>query len=180
MIARLLDAYPKELPNLPHVTPRQLNTNGLRDVSSTAFSTRLDYRPGPADQFVLEQRFLDSTEDPFELVAGQNPVTLQRPQSVHLTQVHTFSPSAVARLSYNFDRLAVVLDVTERYKNLLAPLGIATVPDVRSGDFSSLGPGEDYPRRRVENRFHISPEISYVRGNHTLSAGALLSPVQTK
>ena len=182
IVARLLTAYPNELPNLPHVTKRQLNTNAPRDISSTAFSTRLEYRPFESDQIVFEQRFFDSTEQPFEFVIGQNPVTFLRPQSYHLTHNHVVSPSTVLRTSFNFDRLAATLDLTEGYKNLLAPLGYATTPDFglgRNGDLSTLGPGPDYPRLRIENRFHVAPEIRTSRGNHTISVGGLLSRLQT-
>ena len=181
LMARLLSAYPSQLPNLPHVSTRQLNTNAPRDLRSTAFSTRFDYRPRPADQFAVEQRFYDTTEEPFELVIGQNPVTFLRPQSYHLTQTHTFSPRTVSRLGLNYDRLAIFLDVTDRYKNLFAPLGLTAVPEItfgRNGDLTSLGPGPNYPRRRIENRFHVAPEITHVRGNHALSVGGLLSRYQ--
>ncbi|MBI2816384.1 MAG: TonB-dependent receptor [Acidobacteria bacterium] len=180
-ISRLIQAYPDQLPNLPSVSKRHLNANAPRDIRSKAFSTRLEYRPGSADQFAIEQRFLDSTEQPFELVIGQNPVTFLRPQSVHLTETHTFSERTLGRFSFNFDRLAVLLDTTERYKNLLAPLGISTVPDFtlgRNGDLHNLGPGPDFPRRRVENRFYFAPEFTHNAGIHTLSAGALISRVQ--
>lgn len=182
VVARLLLAYPSEQPNLPGVSPRQLNTNAPRDIASTAFSTRLEYRPRETDQVVFEQRFFDSTEQPFELVIGQNPVTYLRPQSYHLTHNHVFSPSTVSRVAFNFDRLAVFLDVTDSYKNLLAPLGITNTPDIslgRSGDLTTLGPGPNYPRLRVENRFHIAPEIRHNRGNHAFSVGVLASRLQT-
>ena len=181
-LARLLQAFPNELPNLPNVSLRQLNTNAYRNVSSTAFSTRFDYRPGAADQLAVEQRFLDSTEQPFELVVGQNPVTFFRPQSIHLTEVHTFSPRTVARFSFDFDRLGVLLDMTSHYKELLEPLGVASVPEFafgRNGDLQNLGPGSSFPRRRVENRFHFSPDFRHVSGIHTFSVGALVSRLQT-
>ena len=184
MIAALLGGYPAEEPNLcPDISSsracRDLNTNAIRDVRSSAFSNRMDYRPRENHQIVFEQRFLDYTQKPFEMVAGQNPVTFLRPQSFHLTHLHTFSPRTVLRLSYNFDRLAALLDVTERYKNLLAPLGIAVVPDIGvGGDISRLGPGASFPRRRVENRFHVSPEWTHIHGNHTISAGFSLTRFQ--
>jgi len=182
VVARLLSAYPNELPNLPHVSPRQLNTNAPRDIVSTAFSTRLEYRGRETDQVIFEQRYYDSTEQPFELVIGQNPVTYLRPQSYHVTHNHVFSPSTVSRVAFNFDRLSVLLDVTDRYRDLLAPLGITNTPDVslgRSGDLTTLGPGPNYPRLRVENRFHVAPEIRHNRGNHAFSVGGLVSRLQT-
>ena len=172
VIARLLEGFPEEFPNLPDVSLRQLNTNALRDIRRTAFSTRLDYRPGEADQISFEQRFLDATEVPFEIVAGQNPDTFLRPQSTHLTHAHAFSPNTLSRLAVNFDRLSVILDTTDRYKNLLSPLGIDVVPQISFGqEITGLGGGPSLPRRRVENRFSFAPEVTHVSGKHTLSAG---------
>jgi len=180
LIARLLDGFPDELPNLPYVSLRQLNTNAVRDIRSSAFSTYLGYRPNATDQIVFEQRFLDSTEEPFEFVAGENPVTFLRPQSVHLTYTRAVSPQTLLRFSHNFDRLSVFLDVTERYRNLLAPLGQDIVPEVSFGhDLTRLGPGTSYPRRRIENRFHYAAELTQARGSHALSAGLLVSRLQT-
>jgi len=182
VIQALFEAYPHEAPNLTTISPRLHNSNGLRDIANTAFSTRLDFRPRTEDQIAFEQRYLDDTEKPFEIIAGQNPLTLLRPQSYHLSHSHTFSPATISRVGFNFDRLAVFLDTTGSYKNLLAPLGITTVPEIslgRSGDISSIGPGSSYPRLRVENRFHVAPEVTHVRGNHTLSAGLLVSRLQT-
>ena len=180
VIAALLHAFPNQLPNLPDVTARQLNTNGHRDIRSIAFSTRFDYRPNTTDQLVVEQRFLDSTEEPFEFVLGQNPDTFLRPQSVHLTYSHPFSPQTLLRLSTNLDRLSVFLDVTERYRDLLSPLGIRVVPDISFGhELTRIGPGPSFPRRRVENRFPVSGEVSQVRGRHLLTMGLLISRLQT-
>jgi hypothetical protein len=180
LVDRLLDGYPDEYPNLPQVSLRQLNTNAIRDIRSTGFSTSLAFRPNETDQLVVEQRFLDSTEEPFEFVIGQNPVTFLRPQSVHLTYSHLFSPQTLLRLSQNFDRLSVFLDATDRYKNLLAPLGLDVVPEVSFGhDLTRLGPGASYPRRRVENRFQSLAELSQARGNHALTFGVLVSRLQT-
>ena len=179
VIAGLLQAFPEEVPNLPHVSLRQLNTNALRSIRSTAFSSRLDFRPGEADHLALEQRFLDSTEVPFQIVIGQNPDTFLRPQSVHLSHTHTFSPNALGRLSYHFDRLSVTLDVPQGYRDLLTPLGIQVVPEIEfGGDFTGLGPGDQFPRMRVENRFYAAPEITLVRGRHTLAAGVQLARLQ--
>src|SRR3990172_2259075 len=181
VIAGLLKAFPDELPNLPlSKSRRQLNTNALRSIRSTAFSTRLDYRPREADQLAFEQRFLDSTEEPFQIVVGRNPVTLLQPQSIKLSHHHTFSPHTLSRLSFNFGRLSVGLDVTKEYRGLLAPLGIQVVPEVTfGGDLTQLGPGSSYPRRRVENRFYLSPEITQMRGKHSLAAGFYVVRLQT-
>ncbi|MBI1955171.1 MAG: hypothetical protein HYS38_02145 [Acidobacteria bacterium] len=140
----------------------------------------MGYKPNEQGHLSFEQRFLDATEEPFELVAGQNPVTFLRPQSYHLTYSHSLSPQTLLWISHNFDRLGVFLDLTERYKNLLAPLGRTVVPDVSFGqDLTRLGPGPSYPRLRVENRFHYGAELTQARGNHSLAMGFLVSRLQT-
>ena len=178
VIQALFEAYPHETPNLTAISPRLHNSNGVRDIASTAYTTRLDFRPTPQDQIAFEQRFLDDTEKPFEIIAGQNPLTLLRPQSYHLSLVHAASPSTLWRFSYHFDRLSADFEITERLKNLLEPLGFTTISNFGAGDFSSIGPGADYPFKRVENRHYFSPEMTRTAGRHTLTAGVMFNRVQ--
>ena len=178
VIQALFEAYPDEVPNLTAISPRLHNSNGIRDISNTAFSTRLDFRPRLEDQIVFEQRFLDDKEIPFEIVAGQNPLSLLRPQSYHLTWAHSASPATLWRISYHFDRLSAEFEITERLKELLGPLGFTTIPNFSPGDFGRIGPGADYPFMRVENRHYVSPEMTLTTGRHTLTAGAMISRLQ--
>ena len=178
VIQALFEAYPHEAPNLTTISPRLHNSNGLRDIANTAFSTRLDFRPRTEDQIAFEQRYLDDTEKPFEIIAGQNPLSLLRPQSYHLSLTHAASPATLWRFSYHFDRLSADFEITERLKNLLQPLGYTTIPNFGPGDYSSIGPGADYPFKRVENRHYFSPEMTRTAGRHTLTAGAMFNRVQ--
>jgi hypothetical protein len=173
IIAALLKAYPTELPNLPHVSIRHLNTNSFRDIRNTAFSLHLDYQTASGDRIAYDQQFSDSKEDPFELVLGQNPQTATRPQSLRLTYARAISPRTVAQVSLNYDRLGAILLPTERYQSLLAPLGIPEVPDIEVGDeLSNIGlPGQGIPRKRFENRYLLAPQVTHTRGRHALAAG---------
>jgi hypothetical protein len=174
IIAALLKAYPDELPNLPHVSIRHLNTNALRDIRNTAFSLHLDYQARSGDRVAYDQQFSDTAEDPFELVLGQNPQTAMRPQSLRLTYSRSLSPRTVAQISLNYDRLAAVLLPTERYLELLEPLGILEVPDIELGDeLSNIGlPGQGILRKRFENRYLLAPQLTHTRGRHALATGA--------
>jgi hypothetical protein len=178
IIAALLKAYPNELPNLPQVSVRHLNTNALRDIKSTAFSWHLDYRANASNSLAIDHQFLDYSEDPFELVLGQNPVTLMRPQAAGLTYSHTFSPRTVSQVGLNYRRLAVRLTPSKRFLSLvpsnLMPNG---TPDVEFGDeITSLGAvSQGMPRGRWENHYYLSPQISHTTGRHTVTAGGTIS-----
>ncbi|MBI2819660.1 MAG: TonB-dependent receptor [Acidobacteria bacterium] len=173
IIAALLKAYPEELPNLPLVSKRHLNTNAFRDIRSTAFSTRLDGRLRSGARIALEQQFSNVTEDPFELVIGQNPQTTTRPQSYHLTYNRSISPTTAMQFSANYDRLKALLLLTERYIDLLEPLGIPEVPDIQMGEeLSDIGiPNQGIPRRRYENHYQLSQQFTQNSGRHTLAYG---------
>ncbi|HWP83856.1 MAG TPA: hypothetical protein VNN17_01585, partial [Terriglobia bacterium] len=173
IIAGLLQAYPAQLPNLPHVSKRHLNTNAFRDIRNTAFSLHLDGRLPSGDRIAFDEQFSDTQEDPFELVIGQNPQTNTRPQSVRLTYVRSLSSSTVAQVSANYNRLAAVLLPTERYQNLLQSLGIPEVPDIDLGEeLSNIGmPGQGIPRRRYENHYYLAPQLTHSAGRHQLAAG---------
>jgi hypothetical protein len=179
VIQALLSAYPEGPPNrATPSSPRLHNTNAIRDITSTAFSTRLDYRPREGDQIAFEQRYRDDTEQPFELVVGQNPLSLLRPQSFHLSYVRGFRPSTVGRFSFHFDRLGAAFVVTDSYRDLVVPLGYPSAPNFGPGDFTGLGPGTDYPFERIENRYYFSPDITHTRGRHTLTMGAMFNRIQ--
>ncbi|MBI4464387.1 MAG: carboxypeptidase regulatory-like domain-containing protein [Acidobacteria bacterium] len=173
IVSLLLKAYPQEVPNRTEFTPRHLNTNAPRDIRSTAFTLHWDYRLGLNGQLAYDQQFQDYTEEPFELVIGQNPRTLLRPQNYRLTYRHTLSPQTVAQVGFDYDRLGALLTLTDQYQNLLKSAGIADPPDIDFGDqITNIGmAGKGIPRWRFENHFLFSPQISQVRGNHTLSAG---------
>ncbi|MBI4443866.1 MAG: TonB-dependent receptor [Acidobacteria bacterium] len=173
IIDAVLKAYPTELPNLPHVSIRHLNTNSLRDIRSTAFSVHLDYQPRPGDSLAYDQQFQDSTEEPFELVIGQNPRTLARPQSARLTYSHSLSPRTVSQIAVNYRRLATQLLLTQKYQSLLESVGISSPPDIEfSDEISNVGmSGQGIPRKRFENHYQVSPQITHSHGRHSLAAG---------
>lgn len=183
IISALLRGYPDEEPNLPWVLERQLNTNAERTIRSFGLDTRADLqlsqRHAMAARYVLSDYF----ETPFELVAGENPQTELRPQSLSMTSVFSASPDLVLRNSAYGDRQRALLLPTERFRELLAPIGLSDVPDIDFGgdfaDLSALGPGSQFPRRRFQNRFGGSSDVSLTRGAHQVRVGGSVLRVQT-
>lgn len=169
IIASLLEAFPAEEPNLGN---GRLNSNALRDIDNTDALVRLDLKPTENHAVALRYSVSDYVEDPFQLVAGQNPQTNLRNQSLHTSLTKTFSPQTLGRFVFHYDRPAALLEPTKRFFDLLAPLGISPVPDVGfSSEASSIGPGSKFPRRRVQNRFQVYSDLSRSFGRHTLKAG---------
>jgi hypothetical protein len=183
IILALLEGYPAEGPNLENVADRQTNTNALRTIDSFDLAARLDYlggRHSAAARYALS----DYSEDPFELVAGQNPKTDLRPQSISLTHEFKRTSRGGLRSSFHFDRLRALLTPTDWFRSLLAPLGLADVPDIDFGgdfgaDLSPLGPKAEYPRSRFQNRFVFALGGADTRGRHMLQWGGTAVRVQT-
>jgi hypothetical protein len=176
LITQLMKAYPDSPPNLPHISPRHLNTNAFRRIDSTAFSLHVDGTQRSGGRWAFDQLYQNTHEDPFELVIGQNPATTTKPQSLRLTYTKDLSPSTVAQISANYDRLLALLLTTQRYQNLFAGLGITDIPDFDLGDeISNIGiPGQGIPRRRYENHYTLSPQLTTNYGRHTVSAGFMM------
>ena len=80
IVSSLLQAYPTDLPNLPDVTIRQLNTNAPQVVDNTEGLLRLDYKLNDDTAAAFRYTINDYVEDPFELVIGKNPQTNLRSQ----------------------------------------------------------------------------------------------------
>lgn len=183
--ANFLRAFPAQLPNLPNVSRRQLNSNAPRDIQSTDGLARLDFKL--SDKTLAATRYFmnDYDEDPFQIILGQNPHTELRFQGVYTNVTHTFSPNSTARFGFHYDRAKADLQVTRQYSDLFAPLGLTTVPDVvfRGGSLGlsaslALGPGKQFPRFRIQNRFQYYTDITKTLGRHTLTAGGSFARVQ--
>jgi len=183
IIGALLKGYPDEDPNLPAVLARQLNTNALRRITSTDASIRTDVELGQRQNLAARYVMSDSAEDPFELVAGENPKTELRPQSFSISDTLDWSPATHLVVSTYFDRLRALLLPTDRFRSLLAPIGLADVPDIDFGgdfaDLSPLGPGSQFPRRRYQNRFGGFVALGKSVGRNDLRLGGSVLRVQT-
>lgn len=181
-VAALLTAFPAEDPNLPNVAPRQLNTNAERRIESADWNFRVDYLVDPDHKLAFRYTLLDYSEDPFEFVIGGNPRTELRSQSFSGTHVYQSSASTTLLSSFYFDRLAAQLLLTERFQNLLSPLGLQEAPDIGFGgkfaDVSAIGPGSQFPRRRFQNRFSGNVDFSHQSSRHIFHVGGRTTRVQ--
>jgi len=182
VVTALLQAFPAEDPNLPKVSARQLNTNAVRRIDSLDWNVKLDYPVTAQDRLAFQYTLFDYSEEPFELVAGQNPDTDLRPQTFAATHVHTWSPATLMQSSFQFDRLAALLLPTQGFLSLLQPLGLEEAPDIGFGgdlgDLSSIGPGNEFPRRRLQNRFSGNFDVTHQKGNHQLRFGGRTTRIQ--
>ena len=182
IVAALLEAYPLEDPNLPSVAPRQLNTNAVRRIDSVDWNLRTDYQIRSQDRLAFQYTFFDYSEEPFELVAGQNPETELRSQTFSLTHIYSGSPGTLVESSFQYDRLAAVLRPTERFQSLVEPLGLEEAPDIsfggRFGDLSSIGPGGQFSRERFQNRFSGHIQMTRQSGSHQLRFGGGTTRIQ--
>ncbi len=182
VVTALLQAFPAEDPNLPNVSARQLNTNAVRRIDSLDWNLKVDYPVTEQDHLAFQYTLFDYSEEPFEFVAGQNPDTDLRPQTFAATHVRTWSPATLVQSSFQFDRLAALLRPTSGFLSLLQPLGLEEVPDIGFGgdlgDLSSIGPGNEFPRRRLQNRFSGNLDVTHQKGNHQLRFGGRTTRIQ--
>ena len=185
IVRNLLRAFPAELPNLPDVTPNQLNSNAERDIDQTNGSARLDGKLSEATSAAVRYFMDDYSETPFQIILGQNPQTDLRFQGVYSNLTHNFSPQTVGRFGFHYDRARASLAVTKQYSDLFAPLGLTSVPDLvfKAGALGvsaaiGMGPGKQFPRLRVQNRFQFYADGSTTAGRHALTAGWGITRVQ--
>ncbi len=166
----MLKAYPVQLPNLPYVSLRQLNTNAPRSIVTADGLARLDVKPNDKTSLAGFYSVSQYSEDPFQLVLGQNPQTDLRNQGAYTDLTQIFSPRTVGQFGFHFDRVRASLLPTQQFDDLLAPLGFAT-PLISQTDLAQIGPGIQFPRFRAENRFKLFSNLSRTIGRHTLKVG---------
>jgi hypothetical protein len=178
IISYLLKAYPSKLPNLSAVTERQLNTNAPRSIVTADGLARLDVRPNGKTALAGLYSINQYSEDPFQLVIGQNPQTDLRSQSAYSDLNQIFSEKTAGQFGFHFDRVRASLHPTREFNQLLTPLGFTTTPEIifagSGGSLSELGqigPGIQFPRLRVENRFKLFSNLSYTVRRHILKFG---------
>ena len=180
VIGSLLRAYPADLPNLPGVSLRQLNSNAARDIDGSDGLARLDFKASDSTSLAGRYSINDYAEEPFQLVAGQNPQTNLRAQTAYASLTRVISPQSLALFGFHYDRASADLLPTRLFSDLFAGIGLTDVPDVdfASDSVTDLGPGTQFPRRRVQNRFQTYADVSRQTGRHTWKAGWSSTRVQ--
>ncbi|MBI3894736.1 MAG: TonB-dependent receptor, partial [Acidobacteria bacterium] len=184
VIAAILEAYRSGLPNFPasaNISEHQRNVSAPHKIDNKDGLLRLDIPFGMNNSLASLFSINDHAEDPLELVIGQNPQTNVRTLAIHASLTHNFSPSAVGRIGFHFDRLAASLSPTEEFLHLFDSQGIATsVPDVdfQADSLEDIGPGTPFPRRQVQNRFQLYGDATRPFGRHTLKIGGGMARVQ--
>ncbi len=175
----LLEAFPTALPNSPTVTERQLNASDSRTLSRRAGLLRFDFQLAENTALGLLYSVSDSSEDPFELVAGQDPQTDWRSQRLRFGVAHSISPSSVAQFGFDFDRDSTRLSLTDRYRTLLSRLGLeAPQVDFQGDSLQDIGPGPEFPRRRAQNRYSLYASATKITHRHSIKAGWGMARVQ--
>ena len=185
IIAALLKAYPPQLPNLPQVSVRQLNSNAPRSIGAKDGIARLDLKPDGRNTYALRYSIDDYSEDPFQIVLGQNPQTDLRAQKAYANVIREISPSSIGQFGVYYDRLSAALKPTREYSALLSSLGYPTVPDfefapspLTYSELYNIGPGPQFPRMRVQNQYRFYSDIAHSSGRHTLKAGWSIGRMQ--
>jgi len=169
-IASLLKAYPAETPNLGAT---RLNSNAPRTVDSKDALARADYKWNDITSLAFRYTASDYSEDPFQIIAGQNPQTDVRTQAAYVALTRVFSPDTTGRFAFNYDRTGAALKPTKKFLDLFSGLGLSAVPDIdfASDEFTDMGPLPQFPRQRVQNRFQMFSDITRSSGMHTWKAG---------
>ena len=155
-----------------------MNTNAPRSTISANGLARLDLKPRDKTSVAGLYSVSQYSEDPFQLVLGQNPQTDLRSEAAYADLNQVFSPATAGQFGFHFDRVRASLLPTRQFDDLLAPLGFSSVPDIifaggssSQAELAAIGPGIQFPRLRVENRFKMFSNISRTMGRHTLKLG---------
>jgi hypothetical protein len=161
VIARFLNAYPKELPNRTDINPRALNTNAPQSINNDQANIRLDQSLGSKDSVALQYQFTSQSVDAFQLVAGQNPDTDTKSHLARIVWTRSWDAKTITSFSISYDRLT----------SLLRPEENAVGPFVSSSGLTSLGPDGTIPLDRAQNQIRTAANIRHTQGAHDWSAG---------
>lgn len=169
IIERFVAAYPLALPNRLDVDPRALNTNAPQHIDTNSAAIRFDQIVSSRDRLIARHSWTTQQVDPFQFVAGQNPVTTTRSHNARLTWQRVWSAATTGDFSVGFDRV----------HSLLMAEPNAVGPQVQIGTvFTTLGPGSNVPLDRIQNRFRHAALFNHQRGNHRFVMGGELTRLQ--
>jgi hypothetical protein len=161
LVARFLNAYPKELPNRTDIDPRALNTNAPQSINNNQANLRLDQNLGRRDAVVLQYQFTSQNVNAFQLVAGQNPDTDTKSHLARIVWTRSWDARTISTFSISYDRLT----------SLLRPDENAVGPYVSPSGLTSLGPDGTIPLDRAQNQIRSAAQVRRLQGTHDWSAG---------
>ncbi len=161
LVARFLNAYPKELPNRTDIDPRALNTNAPQSINNNQANLRLDQNLGSKDAVALQYQFTSQSVNAFQLVAGQNPDTDTKSHLARIVWTRSWDAKTITTFSISYDRLT----------SLLRPDENAVGPYVSPSGLTSLGPDGTIPLDRAQNQIRTAANIHRTQGAHDWSAG---------
>ena len=165
-VQRLLDAYPKELPNRTDINPRALNTNDLQRIDNDRGSARLLQSTGDQAHVVVHYGFTGQKVDAFQLVGGQNPDTTTKNHVATAGWHRNWSATTTTGFTLGFDRVGSLLVSEESAVGPLVLTGFVV---------EFLGPSSNIPIDRALNRFTYAGRAEHLRGDHSWTFGAELT-----
>ncbi len=162
LIQRLIDGFPRQLPNRLDINERALNTNSPQSVDDDNASMRIDQKLTARDSVFLRYFYTAQRVLAFQFVDGMNPDTTTRAHTAVSTWQRNWSGATVTTATVSFDRVGSQLvpsannpGPTVNYANVLA----------------RQGPSSSIPLDRAQNRFRYGGAIRQTRGNHNWYAG---------
>ncbi len=164
IVERLLNAYPGELPNRTDINPRALNTNSPQRIDDDNGGVRLDQGVGRRDRVAGRYQFTAQHLLPFELVAGQNPVTNTKAHTARISWERSWNAQTTSSVSVGFDRI----------RSLLVPAAGAVGPMVSITGLTTLGPLAGIPIDRAQNLFRYGAQVRHASGSHAWTGGFTL------
>lgn len=169
LIQRFLNAYPLVRPNRTDIDRRALNTNGRQSIDTSTSTVQLDQKLDASNRITARHSFSSQHVDAFQLVGGQNPLTTTRSHSARLGWTRNAGPRTQFLLTAGFDRNSTLLELPAN----------AVGPQIQIGtSFEKLGPQNNIPLDRVQNRFRYGIAWTQRIGNHAFSGGTELTRLQ--
>jgi hypothetical protein len=159
VVERYFQAYPAIAPNRTDFDMRALNTNAPQRIDDSDFNVRYDTLVKAKNKVGVFYSVNHQNIDAFQLVAGQNPDTDLKTQTVRTTLTR-----GALQLTAQF----------QRTYSLLVSEPNAVGPRVRFGyQIEELGPESGFPVDRAQNTFRYG--FGYTKalggGRHQVSAG---------
>lgn len=163
-IQRILDAYPKALPNRTDIDPRMLNSNAPQIIDSDFVRTRLDQQLSPkGGRLVADYQLTLQQVQAFQLIRGQNPDTTTRAHRTRLTWIKETGAAGVIELTTGFDRVRSLL--------VLEPNSPGPHVFIGGGALTSINGSTMLPVDRAQNDFRNGVRYRRTAGRHELSIG---------